>query len=196
MIPLHPQRIADEPDALRWIIPAGTLSCTGAPADVPAPLAALLADGTLAGIAVEAGAVVTHLGAGRTWATDAAPVRTALHAALADPAGWVSGGGSGGFGGSGGSQGSGGVGGSRGSSEDALLRGVARDVLAGTVGDFARSHGGRIELVGVDDGVVTVRLGGACHGCPAAWRTLHQRLERELRRHHPGLVGVRDVGSR
>ncbi|MCH5676834.1 NifU family protein [Streptomyces sp. CME 23] len=40
---------------------------------------------------------------------------------------------------------------------------------------------------------VTVRLGGSCHRCPAAWITLHQRLERRLRRRHPGLREVRHV---
>jgi Fe-S cluster biogenesis protein NfuA len=29
---------------------------------------------------------------------------------------------------------------------------------------------------------VTVRLSGACHGCPAAAATLHDKLQRELRR--------------
>ncbi|MFD0317753.1 NifU family protein [Streptomyces flavalbus] len=180
MIPLHPQRVPGEPEALRWIIPAGTLPCTGVPAGVPGPLAALLADGTLGRVVVEPGAVVTCLGAGRGWGTEVAPVRTALHAALADPGGWVAGGG--------------GTDGAR--DDDVRLRGAVREVLAGAVGDFARSHGGGIELVGVDGGVVTVRLAGACHGCPAAWLTLHRRLERELRRRHPGLVGVREVGAR
>ncbi|MEU3983781.1 NifU family protein [Streptomyces sp. NPDC026672] len=63
------------------------------------------------------------------------------------------------------------------------------------MGDLARSHGGTIELVDVCDGVVSVRLRGACHGCPAAWFTLHQRLERLLRRCHPGPLEVRNVGS-
>ncbi|MBC7271230.1 MAG: NifU family protein [Streptomyces sp.] len=178
MIPLHPQRIPDEPDSLRWIVPAGVLPCTGAPAGVPAPLAALLAEGTLARITLEPAAVVTRLGTDRSWVTDAAPVRTALHAALTDPAGWIP------------------APDTDRSHDDALLRAAARDVLAGAVGDFARSHGGTIELVGVYGGVVTVRLGGTCHGCPAAWLTLHHRLERELRRRNPGLVEVRDIGSR
>jgi Fe-S cluster biogenesis protein NfuA len=29
---------------------------------------------------------------------------------------------------------------------------------------------------------VTVRMSGACHGCPAAESTLHDNLQRELRR--------------
>ncbi|MGW3588358.1 NifU family protein [Streptomyces fungicidicus] len=40
-----------------------------------------------------------------------------------------------------------------------------------------------------------VRLGGACHRCPASWFTLHQRLERRLRRRHPGLREVRNAAS-
>ncbi|GAA0904851.1 NifU family protein [Streptomyces thermoalcalitolerans] len=178
MVPIHPQRVPGEPGTLRWIVPAGILPGTGPPARVPAPLAALLADGTLDRITMEPAAVVTRLGAGRSWAQDGASVRTALHAALADPAGWVPAAGPDRF------------------DDDALLYAAAREVLAGAVGDFARSHGGTIELVGVRDGVVTVRLGGACHGCPASWLTLHQRLERQLRRRHPGPVEVRDAGSR
>lgn len=178
MIPLHPQRVPDHPDRLRWIIPTGILTSTGPIAEAPAPLAALLNDGTLAEITVEPAAVVTRLGGGRSWPSEGARVRTALHTALADPAGWVPS-----------EQG-------HWPSGDALLEDAARDLLTGPVGDFARSHGGTIDLVGVQDGVVTVRLGGACHGCPAAWITLHQRLERELRRRYPGLREVRNVTAR
>ena len=44
-----------------------------------------------------------------------------------------------------------------------------------------RADGGDVELVGVEDGVVTVRLMGACHGCPMATLTLKQGVERTLR---------------
>ncbi|MFC8419817.1 NifU family protein [Streptomyces sp. NPDC057236] len=167
----------DRPDRLRWIIPAGILTGPGPLAEVPAPLAALLADGTLAQITLEGEAVVTRLGAGRTWLEEGARVRTALHTALDDPAGWIPGTGT------------------APGDDDARLYGVAQDVLAGEVGEFARSHGGSIDLVEVRDGIVTVRLGGACHGCPASWFTLHQRLERRLRRRHPGLREVRNAAS-
>jgi Fe-S cluster biogenesis protein NfuA len=73
------------------------------------------------------------------------------------------------------------------------LSAMVRDLLAGAVGQFARSHGGAIDLVRVHDDVVTVRLTGACHGCPAARITLHQRLERELRRRYPALLAVVDA---
>ena len=48
---------------------------------------------------------------------------------------------------------------------------IARDVIRTQVGDYVRSHGGRIELIDVSDGVVTVDLGGACRGCRAAHDT-------------------------
>ncbi|MFF6783741.1 NifU family protein [Streptomyces sp. NPDC012510] len=174
---MHPQEVPGRPDRLRWIIPAGTLTGSGPLAEVPAPLAALLADGILARITLDGEAVVTRLGAGRDWAREGARVRTALHAALEDPAVWIP------------------VAGTPAGDDDAQLYGVAREVLAGEVGEFARSHGGSIDLIDVCDGIVTVRLGGACSGCPASWFTLHQRLERQLRRSHPGLLRVRNIAS-
>src|SRR5690349_4724157 len=89
MVPMHPQPYPSDPDRLRWIIPPGTLRITGAVAAVPAPLAALLSDGTLAEIAVEPAAVVTRLSPGRCWSAEGPRVRTALHAALEEPAAWV-----------------------------------------------------------------------------------------------------------
>ncbi|MFE6280946.1 NifU family protein [Streptomyces sp. NPDC057877] len=164
-------------DRLRWIVPAGVLPGTGPLAEAPAPLAALLADGTLTRITVEPTAVVTVLGPDRRWTREGPRVRTALHAALDDPTGWVPADDTGP------------------GHDDAVLYAVAREVLAGPVGDLARSHGGSIDLVDVSDDIVTVRLGGACHGCPAAWVTLHRRLEHQLRRRHPALREVRSVGS-
>lgn len=42
-----------------------------------------------------------------------------------------------------------------------------------------------IEVVEVRDGIATVRLGGACAGCPASIMTLIAGLEQELRKHVP-----------
>lgn len=44
-----------------------------------------------------------------------------------------------------------------------------------------QSDGGDIELVGVQDGVVSVRLRGACAGCPGAQMTLKMGVERRLK---------------
>jgi Fe-S cluster biogenesis protein NfuA len=171
MIPIHPQPVAGHPEQLRWITPAGVLPFTGVAAALPAPLAALRDDGTLAQVRVEPAAIVTTLHPDRQWSRDGARVRTALHAALADLAGWA-------------------PTDSGGDPDDAPLRDAAQELLDGPVGDLARSHGGHIELVDVRDGTVTVTLAGACHGCPAARTTLRQGLEDQLRRHHPQLRSV------
>jgi len=56
-----------------------------------------------------------------------------------------------------------------------------------------QSDGGDIELVRVDaEGVVEVRLGGACVGCPSSHLTLHQFVERRLMEVE-GVRGVRAI---
>ncbi len=53
--------------------------------------------------------------------------------------------------------------------------------------------GGDIELVEVTDGVVKVRLTGACKGCPMSQMTLKQGVERLLMKEVPGLKSVQAV---
>jgi Fe-S cluster biogenesis protein NfuA len=45
--------------------------------------------------------------------------------------------------------------------------------------------GSAIEVVGVADGIASVRLTGACSGCPATIMTILTGLESELRKHVP-----------
>ena len=55
-----------------------------------------------------------------------------------------------------------------------------------TVRPNLQSHGGDIELVGVDeDNTVRVRLQGACSGCPGAQMTLKMGVERLLKEKIP-----------
>ena len=51
-------------------------------------------------------------------------------------------------------------------------------------------EGGGIELVGVDEGVVQVKLQGACSGCPGAAMTLKMGVERILRSELPEVTEV------
>jgi len=44
-----------------------------------------------------------------------------------------------------------------------------------------QADGGDVELVGVEDGVVKVKLTGACASCPVATVTLKQGIERILK---------------
>lgn len=56
---------------------------------------------------------------------------------------------------------------------------------------MAQSDGGDIELVGVDaDGVVRVRLHGACVGCPSSAMTLTMGIERNLKDQVPEVTRV------
>ena len=53
--------------------------------------------------------------------------------------------------------------------------------------------GGDIQLVDVADGVVKVRLVGACVGCPSSMMTLKMGIERAIRAEVPEIVGVEAV---
>lgn len=69
---------------------------------------------------------------------------------------------------------------------------VAR-VIAG-FRPFIQADGGDIELLGVSaDGIVRVRLRGACVGCPSAFLTLQLGLERRLREQIPEVRAVENV---
>ena len=60
--------------------------------------------------------------------------------------------------------------------------------------DILRGDGGDVELVGVsDDGVIEVRLKGACHGCPMATQTLKSLFERVLKKELPEVKEVKAV---
>jgi len=54
-----------------------------------------------------------------------------------------------------------------------------------------QADGGDVELIDVsEDGVVKVRLTGACGGCPMAQITLRSGIERVLREEIPGIKSV------
>ena len=57
-----------------------------------------------------------------------------------------------------------------------------------------QADGGDVELVEVDEGgVVTVRLQGACAGCPMSTMTLAFSIEHELRTQVPGIKKVEAI---
>jgi len=53
-----------------------------------------------------------------------------------------------------------------------------------------QADGGDVELVDVNDGVVQVRLMGACGGCPMATMTLKAGIERVLKEEVPEVKEV------
>jgi len=59
-----------------------------------------------------------------------------------------------------------------------------------------QADGGDVELVDVDeDNVVTVRLKGACGGCPMAMMTLKNGIERRLKSMVPEVDSVEAVSG-
>jgi Fe-S cluster biogenesis protein NfuA len=56
-----------------------------------------------------------------------------------------------------------------------------------------QADGGDVELVDVKDGVVKVRLVGACMGCPMASMTLTHGIEKRLKQQVPEIKKVESV---
>ena len=55
-----------------------------------------------------------------------------------------------------------------------------------TVYPYFKSHGGKLELLGVKEGRVRVRLSGSCEGCPGTATTLKRVVEEALQEGFPG----------
>lgn len=70
------------------------------------------------------------------------------------------------------------------------LRAIVENVLEGPAGDPIRLHGGKWKITEISDGVVTLKLRGACHGCPAVNFTVGLRIETAVREIFPELKKV------
>ncbi|PYO42197.1 MAG: thioredoxin [Gemmatimonadetes bacterium] len=76
--------------------------------------------------------------------------------------------------------------------DDALYERVA-DLFDQQVNPMVARHGGRVELIDVQDAVVMVRMAGGCQGCGMADVTLRQGIEAMLHQHVPEVRGVVDI---
>jgi Fe-S cluster biogenesis protein NfuA len=79
-----------------------------------------------------------------------------------------------------------------GTDDDALYERVA-DLFETQVNPMVARHGGRVELIDVQDAVVMVRMAGGCQGCGMADVTLRQGIEAMLQQHVPDVKGVVDI---
>ena len=59
---------------------------------------------------------------------------------------------------------------------------------------YMESHGGGVELVGLEDGVAHLHLRGSCDGCPASASTLELAIRQALEEAAPDLDGIRVDG--
>jgi len=76
---------------------------------------------------------------------------------------------------------------------DNTLREKVEESLS-TIRPALQADGGGVELVDVsDEGVVSVRLTGACGGCPMSTMTLKMGIERTLRQQIPEVKRVQAV---
>jgi Fe-S cluster biogenesis protein NfuA len=59
-----------------------------------------------------------------------------------------------------------------------------------TVRPDLQSHGGNVELIGIDEGVVRLRLKGSCSGCPSSLMTLKLTIEQAILAMAPDVVAI------
>jgi Fe-S cluster biogenesis protein NfuA len=78
--------------------------------------------------------------------------------------------------------------------DDTMLKERVEDAL-NKVRPSLQADGGDVELVEVDDsdGVVKVRLQGACAGCPMSQMTLKMGIEKILKQNVPEVSRVESV---
>ena len=68
------------------------------------------------------------------------------------------------------------------------------EAALGEIRPMLQADGGDVELIDVsEDGIVSVKLTGACGGCPMAQITLKQGIERKLRESVPEVKEVISV---
>ncbi len=68
------------------------------------------------------------------------------------------------------------------------------EAVLGKVRPMLQRDGGDVELVDVqDDGIVKVRLTGACSGCPMSTMTLKNAIEETIKNEVPEIKSVEQV---
>ena len=68
-------------------------------------------------------------------------------------------------------------------------RAVADEALD-AVRPYIHSHGGKVEVLDAADGIVHLRMSGACSGCTAAAVTLQDQIKEALQDSFPGFVAI------
>ena len=74
-----------------------------------------------------------------------------------------------------------------------MIEGLRRKGLEQQANPMIAAHGGRADLVAVEDGAAYLRLSGGCQGCGMATGTLTQGIEVALKEAVPEITSVVDV---
>ena len=75
---------------------------------------------------------------------------------------------------------------------DEVSKSVA-EVIESQVNPLVASHGGHVDLVGVDDGKAMIAFGGGCQGCGMVDVTLKEGIEVMITVGVPGITAVVDM---
>jgi Fe-S cluster biogenesis protein NfuA len=68
-----------------------------------------------------------------------------------------------------------------------------KEIIEQQIRPALQADGGDIELVDVEDGIVKVRLVGACSHCPSSAMTLYHGVEKMLMEKVPEVKGIEQV---
>lgn len=55
---------------------------------------------------------------------------------------------------------------------------------------YLESHGGNVELLGIDEGIVRLQLQGSCSGCPSSAVTLKHAVEEAIHKAAPDVLEI------
>lgn len=168
--PIHPEAVTGEPQAIRWVVATGELP-VGEVTRATGTLGPMMEYGVITRMFVERGSVWTWLSPEHTWIDHGPRIRDAVVAAI-DIDGWDI---------------------TDGSAD--LLRFIADDIVHGQLFSYISSHGGQISVVEATVDAVVLDFGGACADCPAAGRTLHDRVEVAITERYPRLREITKVAS-
>jgi Fe-S cluster biogenesis protein NfuA len=59
---------------------------------------------------------------------------------------------------------------------------------------YLESHGGDVEILGIDDGAVRLKLQGSCHGCSSSAATLKTAIEESIYESAPDIISLEVEG--
>ncbi len=65
--------------------------------------------------------------------------------------------------------------------------------ILGKIRPYIQRDGGDVEFIKFEDGIVSVRLTGACVGCSASSSTVNDVIEQILVEEVPGVIAVEQV---
>ena len=68
-----------------------------------------------------------------------------------------------------------------------------KSVLDKNVKDNVAMHGGMINFLSYDKGIVRLEMAGACSGCAMSKQTLHEGVERMLKHYVPEVNAITSV---